>query len=694
MDDADGFITSDCGYSEMSDTKAFDKLLPEEPYPLLSQPNKITYQTKAGTTYTIALKKPNKYNQVILKACSIGFQSNWFIGLTDKTKISYLYRVRYYFDWINESEHNTSDKTRYDTLKKFESFLINDQGLKAPGLGLIKNVIKKGMTSSKISETEYIYLQTLLSISPPAQPAESTPFTLSNWFATLWIRDIIGEEDYLKLESPKLLFNSFRVTIATSLLYLLEQRQKWQELQKNATAHPIVNTNATWYRDWNFEFLKLFGKFNKSGDPEDTLSQLMWLDLVRPHTQNALKETIKEKGLDSQTPNSRHQNKKIIPWQRPVFFHPDYRNNYSYLEELLCAWLVACDTVQPTDIPKLKTSNYTRERNTRGRLIAIECTYYKGRAGTTKQPSILMGSDPWARALDKYMEGLSLPHLFAKKVESIIAFPALKNNTPINLLFRIWKLPSFIIQLEQELQKTEATSLFLNAMLSLEHGNETYGQFNKRTKRTIENYKSTISRPLPMNIFTLTEIKNSAVHARSDSYRAADLINYNSHTSLTENTSYLTDENKEWVNQAGRITRLVLNDLQNVVYHPSINDIRRSVHDMELRTRISKATNKKDLIIKSIQSRTIETSGDNIIIVADNSDVALYFIHYINQAEALLPKLLAARPDWVERTLITQVEWMTRTLTQMKTSSIAQKEYKALSTHLPPLFDHLLETTE
>ena len=106
------------------------------------------------------------------------------------------------------------------------------------------------------------------------------------------------------------------------------------------------------------------------------------------------------------------------------------------------------------------------------------------------------------------------------------------------------------------------------------------------------------------------------------------------------------------------------------------------------------ATRTDDVMTYSMRGNPTERESDGAIIVSDTSDTALYFIHYITQAEELLPKLLADRPDWVERTLIVQIEWMTRTLTRMQTTATAQKTYKKLAFHLPPLFDHLLETTE
>ena len=78
----------------------------------------------------------------------------------------------------------------------------------------------------------------------------------------------------------------------------------------------------------------------------------------------------------------------------------------------------------------------------------------------------------------------------------------------------------------------------------------------------------------------------------------------------------------------------------------------------------------------------------------DTLDTAIYFIHYLAQAEEKIDQLVKIRPDWVERTLLVQIEWMTVTLARMKASAEATSEYAKYSTFFPPLFDHLLETTE
>lgn len=690
MDDIETVVKSVRDYAIENESSQFDKVLPQQPSQLPTQSKIITYQTPAGTTQIISLNKENKYHKIIFSACKAGFKSNWFIGLSSRSKYTYFNAIRKYFDWINDSNHYINNKSRYDTLKEFEAYRHNVRGLKSSLLGLINQVIQEGMTSSDTTDSDYNFLQTLISLSKPAHPPKPEPVTLSGWFELPWLRPIISEQAYFQLESPRLLFLSFRATIATTLLYLLKHRQRWQQ----SSVIEFDQSRRNWQYDWNRILFEREGKFNKKGDPEDEFSQMLWSDLISRTGQKILKAKIMQERLHKLKPTYSYQGKRICPWQKPTFFRPDYQTRYSHIEELLCAWLAACEAIQPADIPKLKTKNYAHERNTSGRLIAMECTYYKGRSGTNKQPAILMGSDPWTRALDQYMTGLSVPHLFTTGVAEHKIFPALKRQNPITFLFNIWKLPSFQQQLESELKRTGATPLFLHAMLALEHGDENYSQFYKRTGKEVDEYRAIKSRPLPAFMFSFTHIKNTAVHAGTDSYRAADLVNHHSHSSLTEKTSYLTDKNKEWVNQAGRITRLVLHDLQNVVFQPSITDISQSVKDLELRTRISEATHTNDIIIHSMQNSAIASESDNTIVVSDTNDTALYFIHYINQAEALLPKLLSARPAWVERTLVVKVEWMTRTLTRMRTAATAHKTYDKLAAHLPPLFDHLLETTE
>jgi hypothetical protein len=692
MNEIDSIFDDEHDYTVNTETSPFDKILPKETLQTSINSTRIPYLTKAGTNSVIVLKGENKYHQVIFRAFVAGFQSEWFTGVSDRSKPSYFDKVRIFFNWINSSDYETTAKTRYNVLKSFEAYEMNDRGLRSSPLYTIKPVLLEGLACSTFKKLDHEYLLTLLSLSKAAKSPEPKSLTLSSWFDLPWLRYVIGEQTYLQLESPRLLFRSFRVTIATTLLYLLQQRERWQQ----SSIIEFDSSYSNWQYDWNRLVLERLGKFNDQGEPEDEFSQLLLLDLVIPSAKKSLKSRFVVSGTKNLP--KKITSHKSPPWQRPFFFHPHYQIRYSALEELLCAWLAACEAIQPSDIPKLKANNYARECNRSGRLIAMECTYYKGRAGMMKQPAILMAKDSWTQAMDHYMTGLSEPSLFKTRIQLEKHISGFIKNSELNLLFKIWKLPSFQKQLESELKHTDATQIFLRAMLALEDSDESYKQFNNRTGKLTDEYRNLTNRTLPVSLFSLTHIKNTAVHAGADAYREADLVNHHSHSALTEKTSYLTDVNKEWVNQAGRITRLVLHDLQNVVYQPSITAISQAVNDLELRTRIIEATHTNDIKTHSLAGPSIEIESDgdsrSTIIVSDNTDTALYFIHYITQAEALLSKLLAVRPDWVERTLIVQVEWMSLTLTRMRTVSNAKKTYAELAIHLPPLFDHLLETTE
>ena len=516
--------------------------------------------------------------------------------------------------------------------------------------------------------------------------------TLCSWFDVPWLRPIIGEPTYLKLESPRILTRSFRVTVSATLLYLLDQRTLSQKNDEIDFQRP----KRHWHFYWNPLVISHHGNFDDLGEPKDELSQLLLLDLVTPPAQTALKDWLAQHGKKNLPPRLYLPSKKSLePWQRPVLFRPEYQATYAPLEELLCGWLAACECIQPSDILSLQTNNYSCEYNSSDRLIAMQCNYYKGRSGAMMQPNVLMGNDIWTQALHQYIKGLPDHKLFQTNIHAQKNLTITSSdNSDFRLLFKIWKLPSFKKYLYTKIKAADADDVFIKAILALEHGSEPCHIFRSRKEKKTKDYYSTVERPLPSNAFKATHIKNTAVHAGSDTYREYDLTNHNSHTSPTEGLNYLTDQNKDWVNQLGRITRVVLNDLLNVAFNPSITEIKESLSDKSVRTRIIDAAQSDDLIINSLGSSHFPSFSDREIIVPDTLETALYFVHYLAQAEKLIDQLVLVRPDWVEQTLIVQVEWTTQTLSRMKSAATAQREYPKYSDHLPPLFEHLLETAE
>lgn len=679
-------------------TPAFDDLLPEFPAQLDIESKRIIVNKPSGS-FIVADEPNNQFHKAIFKALATAFQTPWFNGLVPRSQNGHFIRARQFFDWINETEYLTTDDNCYACLKDFESHRMNVDGIKYSPLILLRIAIDMGLGAESLSEGDYRYLRTLLRVSNISREAESEPSTLTDWIDLPWLRSILGEQKYLSLESPSRLLNSFRVTVATTLTYLLEIRTQWKR-----RGHQTYESNhqKEWMQDWDSQLIRDLGVFDASGEPADDFTELLWLDMVADNERSSLKALIAQRGIECVRKQPSFL-KRFYPWRCPVIFHPDNLYTYSSVEEILMAWLIACETVQPTDIPKLKTTDYAREYNASGRLIAMQCCYYKGRAGATREPAMLLASDCWTKAQFAYIEGLpDSARLFQHNCGRQMVFPDFGGNpksqntrSPQMTIFQLIQTPRLQTRIRAASKRAGFLPIFLDAALALTQGSQSHTCFlSKHKGASRSDYEAAVPRPLPFRMFSLTHIKNTAVHAGSDQYRDGDLINHHSHTSATEKYYYLTDANKDFVNRAGRITRVVLHDLQNVVYQPSVSAIKQAVNDMELRSRVIEATGSEDAQVNPLNLSTGRADPGDMILVPDTTEQALILIHSITQAEERYEQLLNHRPDWVERILLPHLEWMVRTLSKMRSSNAAQEQYSGLRHHLPPVFDHLLETHE
>lgn len=676
--------------------ESFDSLLPKSSVQLNAKSRRITI-TKTSGTHVVAERPSNRFHKAIFLAFATAFQKTWFTSLSPKTQSRYFIEARLFFEWAKSSTILTTKDNCYSLLKDYEAQRCNVESLKHSPLRTILPAIKRGMGTDELSDRDYHYLRTLMRLTRQAKTPEAHPYTLSDWFDLPWLRPILGELPYLSLESPSRLLNSFRVTIATTLRYLLEIRDQWK-------SHPCVpwesNGRPNWFWVWNTLLLKHLGGFKACGKPANEFTELLLLDTVSNKQLPNLRALIAERGRAGLRQQPLFP-QRFCPWIKPVIFHPDNLSDYSPVEELLMAWLVACETVQPMDIPKLKTTDYACEYNASGRLIAMQCAYYKGRAGTTREPSMLIASDCWTIAQHTYLAGLppSSP-LFKSNVRLQMTFPNFESEsrrrcTSFGTLLELWQMPQLQTRIRTAMRQAGTLPIFLDAALALTKGSQPYSGFlQKNPGSSPSNYQATMPRPLPLYIFGLTYIKTTAVHAGSDQYRDGDLINHHSHTSATEKLHYLTDANKDFVNRAGRITRLVLNDLRQTTYRPSVSALTQAVSDLELKSRVIEATGSTDALVHPLTPPRTNSDSNGQILVPDTIEQALIFIHCITQAEGRYQQLLSVRPDWVERTFLPHLEWMSRTLAKMQSSNEAQKQYISLEVHLPPVFDHLLETLE
>lgn len=673
-----------------TDENSFDTVIPAESINIFSHASNVINIHSVVDKNFLPLSSNNEFHKLIHKAIASSFNTSWFMELNLNSKIASIRKINQFIKWMNEIDKERSASNKYECLNDYATFRIEKVGVKHSDSARIKGIINNAITNVEFEKSEFLFLRHLVKATRKTLSAPAQSFTMSDWFSIPWLRNILGEKKYLQLESPSRLHLSFRITIATTLLYLLEAREVWYEKIKNP---PTKHDHPLWHGKWVSEILKQAATFNLDGTPADVLTNCLWQDFSRTSKYDFLKQQIATHGLSKLTTT-------VSNWLSPSVFTPDYHEAYSRVEERLAAWLIACEAVQPSDINNIRTTDYALEFSSNGRLLFMQCLYHKGRSGNFKYPKMLMGNDCWTKALHGYIKRVEKGEkLFKMDTSSAISIPILgeasKLNTPFNFLYKLWGSADLQNRILAELARAKASPIFLDAILCLDQATKSFFSINSLTRKGRLEYESSVPNPAPSYLFKLTHIKNTAVHAGSDNYRESDLINHHSHSSKTEKHSYLTDKNKDWVNRCGRVTRMVLHDLQSVVYQPVIDVIRDTVDRFDSKTIVIDGD---DLPPKDGYA-TDDLFIDNFdehdsIIVMDTIDTSLYFIHYITQAEANLPRLLKSRPDFVERTLIAKVEWMTRTLQRMVSAKSANEKYPLYAPHLPEIFAYLLETIE
>lgn len=631
----------------------------------------VTYPTAAGNRVKLQFLSTNLFHIIIFKAIKAALEGDWFDSLTVKSQTSTGLLIRPFITWLNNKDSARTETTRYECLTDYDQYRRNEHGVSHSYADRILTILRQGLTNGHFSNAERVYLETLVKLTKvaPSRPARS--LTLTNWFADHNIRQLLEEKDFLRLESPSRLLLSFRVVVGSTLLLLLEARATLADRLSVEYNNPSLLRSR---ENCRHILINKVGSFDSEGRPADLLTALIMADFIDDSRLEAWRLKFIQKG----SPPSIGRNKEQNYYRSPSIFTPNYFENFSRLEETLASWLCACETVQPSDIPKLRSSDYAIEYDSKGRLLMMQLKYYKGRSGAMKETAVLMGSDCWTTAQHRYIEDLPSEGLLFNSLVGANGGPRYYGSNNIcRILLKIWQLPHVSEKLESDIQIANTSSLFIKAFQAVMAAQNSNGI-------TPEEKDSLIP-------FRLTHVKNTAVHAGSDRYRDSDLINHHSHTSTTEKYYYLTDQNKDWVNQCGRITRLVLHDLQIVAFRPSIDLARRNIEDAELKTKVVSTTQTSSAAIYSILPTIPEIEdSDAEIVVHDTLDSAIYLFHYLAQAEAMYHKIIQRRPDYVEKTMLIQIEWSTRTLAKMRSAKKAKETYDQIKKFLPPSFDFLL----
>lgn len=666
---------------------------PEEPITLPVQSNRIDTGLYLATQRITELTNKHEKAILIFQLLRLYITTSQFYKIKEKSRQGYLNAIHYFVTWLN-TQVSVSNKI----VKNFETEQVNNRKIKpeSTGAGEILHCIKAALPKASIAGSHLKFINTIINKSNliPNSNLASSQATLTGYFLEHpWIENEMGNKQFLKLASPKRLMESFRVIVAESLSYLRKARNVL--LDNNEVKSAMLNREI----DFN-QRKKLISmildksiSFDEFKRPLNLISNILVIDTLRTKFEN--------QAIDSFI-NGELVHKDTL-YKNQIFVGDIFEKSISELEEILMAFLCASYSIQPDDIFKLKKTHFAIVNNSRNEPRNISITYFKGRAGNKYDTPVLSLKHSGGRALHEYLESMpkNQEYLFTKKLGRIKlsahSVHSVKNHNSISsFLIRLWCSNHFRTQVIPILKNEGKSTIFLDCISAISSPRAfPFSAWKTKNKGLYQDYIASNELTQPIYLFGLAHIKNTAVHSRADKYRDGDLKNYNSHTSLTEKTSYLGPDNQEFKDQAGRISRAILEDIESSVYQPNLNKVREDVHDKKIRTHLVSVTGNDDLTVKPISTENdlesrVELDFDDIQII-ESKETVIHMLHYIAQTEKYSEQLSKKNPEFFYYTALVNVEWFKYVLSDLfnpKSESFIQgkNHYERIKAHLPELF--------
>lgn len=631
-----------------------------------------------------------------------------------------------------------TDENRTTWLKDFEAWRVSEDGVKtqSTGLSAIKSMIEDALSLSAFTKTlndsEREYLLTLANTSAaPSDEADAT--NLNRWFSQhTWLRrdDIgIGHELYTRISSPKTLMKSFRITIENALLYLQTCKDALIDSFRRAGITP-ENIPA---------LVEIAVPDGKPKEHYIRSAKAKMLNLLRqklvlliddiPHLKNALelvvfvetlpqyRKKIFDKLLANQpiTATTRAQSGGFFTSRQEVGLFevgflrqlalyaaspPD--NNVvpvSLAESLLFSYLMAYQTVQGSDIPKLTLRDFKFVKRINGAITHIESDYFKGRAkNNVHQIETLKTKDYIGKAVLRYIQDVTALKDQDKPLTPVIKTEICTASNVTGLLYlactdtALWHV---INERHQTQRVAPAFPKALQAMLC-------NGVNLRRARKAKTPCETTVSEIF----FGFAHIKTSAVYAGSDSFDPASLINLRSHVNNTERECYLVEMNLEWQNNCGRVTRAVMRDLYVNVFKASESD--KQLFESDFTKAVEHIKSRADDVLVCLKVVTQQTSGrvdelglvstgapidgdlPDTIYIQDSPETVLKLIHFLAQLQEKHALLRECDPEFLFFTALPTAEWIESLFDNKRFSKASlekgQEWFDDYQSHLPPHF--------
>lgn len=644
---------------------------------------------------------------------------------SNAAKYRYSKSVPNFIQWLNDA---TIDN-RYKVLKEYEAYRFDEMNNHggSSSLTMLKTIFSYACDYSdelerSLSQHDLRYLVELRKTKTSPYLNRSQESIASFFGAHDWLRreDIgVGNELYIALASPKMAVGSLILTVSSLLLeidkqkkflkrFLIENAIDLTPLEPSRFKKMTPKEKVGVLGDFTYSLLSAFHRNGNEGDK--TMMEMVLLSLASTEKSFwVLHSTLEsQEACDALFLNKAKQNKGLVSRVRTqslvgvgsqgVLFSPNVMTKLvshdndpviTDIESLLFTWLMACQTVQPYDIPKLTNSSF-RMLSVGERVTHIESEYFKGRAKTVHQTRSLSTRTLEGKAVLSYLAQHNSSKLATFSNKNIRIFKGISSIT--GCLTHLLQLNSVKHAVKNaHKNKGDLPLLIPNALVKLIENIEASHTLDADSSST------PTKKSYSGSMFGLRAIKNSAVHAFSDPYTLYFLINRNSHSNQTEKQHYLNGDNEEWINSSGRITREVMLDLINNVFDLNFDGLSEDEcqqteyafneeftavtdiisyksEEMLARLRVVSGQGKgkvNEVGVLSYSSQDVNY-GLAPIYVLDSPVTVWRFYNYLHEFKEHYKQLLAVNADHLFMTVLPTVEWMQSTLKKLSKESRGQ----------------------
>lgn len=706
----------------------------EQPYTAISL---FIPQSDNNSEHTLTMTDWSQSDKVVIYKAVIAAYNYAFFDKEASISAKEIFSkgTRFFIEWLNEH----SVENRYEILKRYEAYRMDklgNHGGNSP-LNSVMTVLNYAIESAafrvEVSLDDYEYIRELrkTKVSPNLNKSQKS---IASYFGELdWLRrdDIgVGKDIYSALASPKLVVNSLRLTAATVILELNKYKFALSVLIQKALpglSQWLWADFSSLTRSKKQEYMgnilyHTIGTYHQNGDNSKlsigALDVLLLSGASSEKAYSLLLETLtSQEACDAVFLNKVVNKQKVncevcrsnITVNRSCLFSLEILRSLSRgeaqaitdVENMMFGWLMASLTVQPYDIPKLTPESFRKIR-VGGRVTQIECEYFKGRARVFHTTRSLSSREVEGQALLSYLDGMPKEAQLYTQVEQFISIGMRSLTGKFRLLLQCDGINT---ALRVAHSKNNTPFILPSVYCSLiKHGLHSENVIENPKKAPLKERIELVGKsesPCQKSLFGLQAIKNSAVHAFSDPYTYHYLTNRNSHTNRTEKINYLTEDNEEWMNSAGRITREVMFDLIQNVFTLDFNQEK----DEEQRKEVAAFNSEFMTVSEGISYKSEEMSArlrfvtgraqgkvnevgvlalsDKIdeplapIYVLDSPLTVLRMHNYLHEFKKNYKKLLSTNPDLLFKTVMPTVEWMENTLGKMSKHSqrIGRKQF-------------------